>query len=57
MDDKERDMLLTKLDTDICWIKKMMNNHLAHHWAFTITALSTALGAVVGLVVVLIRQP
>lgn len=42
--------LLIAMQQDICWLKKMMSNHLAHHWCTTVAvagALLTAIGTLV----------
>ena len=41
---------LIALQQDICWMKKIMSNHLAHHWCITVGvagALLTAVGTLV----------
>lgn len=39
-----------KMQSDICWLKKIMSNHLAHHWYVTVSvaiSLLTAIGVLV----------
>jgi len=53
MTDRE---LLLELKTDMCWIKKMLNNHLAHHWIITVSAIGAALSSMGALLVFLITK-
>ena len=48
--------LLLELKTDMCWIKKMLNNHLAHHWIITVSAIGAALSSMGALLVFLITK-
>lgn len=52
MDDHD---LLIKLGEDICWIKKILSNHLKHHWAITLGACTAAIGGVVTVIILLVR--
>jgi len=54
MNQKERDELLTELKVDICWIKKILGNHLKHHQTFTVTLLAIALTSVISLIIALL---
>lgn len=44
MNEDERDKLLTKIDTDVCWIKKILSNHLSHHKKLEFALLGIILG-------------
>jgi len=39
--------ILIHLQTDICWIKKVLNNHLRHHWAVELLMLAAIIGLIV----------
>ena len=52
-DDRER---LAELKTDICWIKKMLGNHLRHHWAVTLALLGITLSSVLTLLVFMLTK-
>jgi len=47
--------ILILLKGDMCWMKKMMDNHLRHHWTITICSISAALSACTAIVLLLIR--
>jgi len=49
---KER---LVKIETDVCYLKKAMDNHLSHHFRYTIMAFSVALGALATLATIIIK--
>ncbi len=40
----DHDMLL-QLCTDVCWLKKIMGNHIKHHWMLTIVLVSAGVAA------------
>lgn len=46
--------LLIAMQQDICWLKKMMGNHLAHHWRITIAVAGALLTAVCALVMYIV---
>jgi len=46
MEKKEDHDLLMSVVNDICWIKKVMGNHLKHHWALEIGIVLALLGAI-----------
>lgn len=51
-DDKATDHdILLQLYNDVNWIKKLMSNHLRHHWAITLAAIGAAISALLALVV------
>jgi len=37
---------LAAIKTDICWIKKTLNNHLKHHWTAEIGLILALLGVI-----------
>lgn len=39
---KDHDILL-QLYSDVCWVKKILGNHLKHHWMITLAAIGTTL--------------
>ena len=41
---KDHDILL-QLYSDVCWVKKILGNHLKHHWLITLAAIGTAMTA------------
>jgi len=47
--------VLVKIDNDLCWVKKMLENHLKHHFLITLTSLSAALSAIVAILLVLLK--
>lgn len=53
--DNDHDLLI-KMYTDLCWVRKILGNHLSHHWAITALSLGTALSAIVTIVVVLLNK-
>ena len=53
MTDKE---LLTQIATDVCWLKKAMANHLAHHWAITVSLVGITAASVLSLLVALLSK-
>lgn len=52
MDDHD---LLIELKQDLCWVKKVLGNHLRHHWMITLGACTAAMGAFATLIVLLVR--
>ena len=50
----ERELLVLN-HTDICWVKKLLNNHLRHHWIITVAALTAAFGFASAFLIVLIK--
>ena len=38
--------VLVALQQDMCWLKKIMGNHLAHHWMITISVALSMLSAI-----------
>ena len=49
---KER---LIRIETDVSYLKEAMNNHLSHHFRYTIMAFSVALGALATLATIIIK--
>jgi len=47
--------LLIRIDERVEKLDRCMTNHLRHHWAVTMTALAAALGAVLSLLVALVK--
>ena len=56
MTTKKENEQLVQLQTDICWIKKVLENHLHHHFLMTITAWGVTLTALVTLAIALVSQ-
>ena len=48
--------LLIGLVKDMCWLKKIMGNHLRHHWATELTLLTMVGGLITAVVVVWLRH-
>ncbi len=46
--------LLVKIETDICWIKQSLSNHLRHHERFAIAWFTAGVAAVVAVVIALL---
>ena len=55
LEDDERDLLIA-MQQDICWLKKIMSNHLAHHWCITVSVAGALLAAVGTLVMYIIAR-
>lgn len=53
MTDDERDILI-ELKNDVGWIKKIMGNHLKHHWAVTLAVVTCSLCTIGSLLIVFI---
>lgn len=47
--------ILVGLEKDMSWLKKIMGNHLKHHWAVTITMCSAVLGLITALIILLVK--
>jgi len=47
---------LTEIKTDVCWLKKAMANHLAHHWAITISLVGVTAASVASLLIALLSK-
>ena len=47
--------ILIKLEQDICWIKKILRNHLKNHLLITLGACTAAMGALATLVILLVK--
>ncbi len=48
--------LLQELKTDMCWIKKIMSNHLKHHWAITLAAFAAGFTGFATALVVILKE-
>jgi hypothetical protein len=55
MTDLERDELLIELQTDVKWLIKSQDNHLQHHFRYTLAAWGVALAAIIGLIITVIK--
>lgn len=58
MTKKEVNTLTTdvaKLKTDMIWLKKAIENHLAHHWAVTICLLGITCTEAAALIMLIIK--
>ncbi len=53
---KKENEQLVQLQTDVSWIKKVLENHLHHHFMATIAAWGVALSALVTLAIALLKQ-
>lgn len=51
----DHDMLLG-LCTDMCWLKKVVGNHLRHHFMITMAVAGAALSATTALIILLISK-
>lgn len=56
MKDKDRDTLLIELKTDMKWVVKGLTNHLSSHSRMNIMAWSTTAGALIALILMLIKS-
>lgn len=54
MQDNERDEILIELRTDMCWVKKMLSNHLHTHKSLAIAMVGIIGTLVVGIVIALL---
>lgn len=45
MENKTDHDLLIQLCTDVCWLKKVMGNHIKHHWMLTVALAAAAVAA------------
>ena len=55
MDEKEQDELLIRLDERVGRIDKWCSNHDAHHTKYMYLALSTTIGAIISLAIIIIK--
>jgi len=46
---------IIKIETDVCWIKKSLSNHLTHHFKYTLFAWSVAGSAIIALIIALTK--
>ena len=53
---KKENEQLVQLQTDVSWIKKVLENHLHHHFMAAIAAWGVALSALVTLAIALLKQ-
>jgi len=53
---KKNEQTSTNSKTDVSWIKKVLENHLHHHFMATIAAWGVALSALVTLAIALLKQ-
>ena len=53
--DKEDHDLLICIDAKLKSLKDQVENHLKHHWAITLCALSAAFSAFVGIIIMLLK--
>ena len=51
MTDEERDEKITAMHNDICWLKKLMEKHLAEHSKYIYGFIFLIGGVIVGIVV------
>jgi len=47
---------LAEFKQDLCWIKKMLENHLKHHWAVTLSLLGITFSSILTLLIFLITK-
>lgn len=47
---------LAEIKTDIAWLKKAMTNHLAHHWAITLSLVGVTVASLASLLVALLSE-
>jgi hypothetical protein len=47
---------IASLCTDMQWLKKQFDNHLAHHWAFTVALLSAIIAEAIGFIVLVAKH-
>jgi len=50
----EHHQQLACVQQDICWLKKIMGNHLTHHWIITVSVAASMLSAIGVLVMYII---
>ena len=46
---------LSKIETDIGWIREIMGNHLRHHWAITLGACTAAISAIATIIILVVK--
>ena len=51
---EDHDLLIT-IAKDMYWVKKIMGNHLKHHWMITLGACTAAIGGFITLIIVWLR--
>ncbi len=56
MTTKKENEQLVQLQTDVSWVKKVLENHLHHHFYATIAAWTVTLSALVTLVIALLKR-
>ncbi len=44
-----------RIETDVCWLKKAMSNHLKHHFMITLAAITTTVGAITAIILILVK--
>lgn len=52
--DNDDKILLAEIKTDVCWIKKIMGNHLKHHWVVTLAVITCSLCTIGSVIVAVI---
>ncbi len=55
MADKDNE-ILQELKTDMCWVKKILGNHLKHHWAITLAALAAGITGFATAILVILKE-
>lgn len=55
MPDKPIRQILGEIKADTCWLKKTLQNHLAHHFQYTLWAWGIAI-SVIGTLIILILK-
>jgi len=51
---KKENEQIAQLQTDMNWVKKVLANHLQHHFLMSLAAWGTALSALIALIIKLI---
>lgn len=52
----EENEQIAQLQTDMSWVKKMLENHLKHHFLITLAAWGVTLSAIGALVLVILNR-
>ena len=48
--------LLIKIERDLCYVKKRIDNHVEHHWKLTLAACTAAIGGLSATVFLIVKH-
>ena len=47
--------ILIELKSDMCWVRKQLQNHLKHHFLVALASFGAALSAITGVIIMVIK--